>query len=92
MISFNCLNEICKLVATEYVISYTLENYSIDPARWKEFVSKLKYIFVGDNPGLIEAKCREYFYYDGSVNSQTGANTHNFIKDFLPVYRELYGR
>lgn len=48
-------------------------------------MSSLKYIFVGDNPGTIEERHEEYFYYGDNEKSQTGVNTHNFIKDFLKI-------
>ena len=87
MDSFDCLNEICELSETEYVISKSLKNYKDNKQNWEFFVSNLKYLFVGDNPGAVERENGEYFCYISSGNkklkSKTGENTHKFIESFL---------
>ena len=82
MESFECLNKVCELSEKEYVVSHTLKEYQKCQQRWGCFLSNLQYIFVGDNPGDVEKKYEEYFYYDDENSSQTGINTHNFIEIF----------
>ena len=52
--SFKYLKEICKLDNNQYVISKTLRSYVTDEKGWKEFISNIIYVFIGDNPGKIE--------------------------------------
>lgn len=88
--SFNCLKKICQLDKNKYVISKTLNNYVAKKEQWEDFVSNIVYIFVGDNPGEVEEKFKEYFYYNpiDGVKSKTGENTHKFIENFLEISPE----
>lgn len=85
--SFKYLKKICKLDNKQYVISKTLNNYVVNQSEWKNLVSNMVYIFVGDNPGVIEEEHGEYFYYNmnDKVKSKTGENAHKFIQNFLKI-------